>query len=145
MIKKTADLQFFLSRGLATVVAATMIMLATAYYVEAFDSGFTNRAVADGNARLEACRSVQKPKRFDCVSDALNSVASKISRKPDYRPAARIFRNAAAKVKSSKVYRKASAALNAAKKSLLRATGQARPHYKKLAQLMDKAKSVLRS
>ncbi len=145
MNQRMTDSGIFLSKCFLTVTAAAMVMFATAFYVEAFDSGFTNRAVADGNARLEACRAVEKAKRNGCVSDALNAVARKISGKPDYRPAARIFRDAAAKVKATKVYRKAAAALNAAKKSLLRATGQARPHYKTLAQLMDKAKSVLRS
>lgn len=133
-------------RPLTLIAFALVALCATAYAVYAFDSGYTNRAIARGNAALEQCRSVAAgAQRQNCVGNALNSVARNIGARRDYRPAASIFREAAAGVKAAKSVRRALSALDSARKKLLRASGRALQHHKLLSTLMSKAKSVLRS
>lgn len=132
-------------RILIYLVCLTIALAIGVQIALAFSDSLTNRAVQTGNSELDACRSVPKPDRFNCVGDALRRAARVIARKPDYSTAVGIIRQAADTVKRSKQLAVALTALSTAKKMLLRATGEARSHYAKLATLMDKAKSVLRS
>ena len=131
MNQRETSPRIFLSKCLLAVMAVTMVMFASAHRVEAFDSGFTNRAVADGNARLERCRAVDKAKRNECVGGCPKCCCPQDFRKTGLSPGRADFQGCGCEGESDQGFtRKAAAALNAAKKTLLRATGQARPHYR---------------
>ncbi len=111
---------------------------------QSFDSGFTDRTVAEGEASLNACAPLELEQRIKCVSEALKSISRRLSNNADYHPVARVFRDAAAQVGATKVVRVALKILTVAKKNVLRAYGD-KHHLVRLGSLMDKAKSVLRS
>ena len=123
-----------------------LVIFGAQYYTStdsnAFSPYFTKTVTNTAKGQLERCRRLTGAKKHNCVANALDNLAAQISSKPDYRPAARIIRRAAAKVRRTKSKNKAISAVRAAKSQLLR-TGLA--EYKTLATVMDTAKSVLRS
>lgn len=119
-------------------------VVAQADQAKAFSESLTNRAVATGNQGVGGCAGQPTPARNECVAKALNRMASVISR-PDYRQAQRTIRAAAAKVRKARSKKAAAAAVSAARRVLRKATGQAKSHYSRLATVMSKARSVLRS
>ncbi len=154
-------------RGLSTLVVAFMIVLATAVCfddaraqeadaegvasdaepgdgAQTFDTGFTDRTVAQGNNDLGNCRRLPEKERIECVAESLRAVARQLSRRADYYPVARVFRQTADRVEAAKTISAAVKVLIVAKKSVLRAYGD-KHHLVKLATLMDTAKSVLRN
>jgi hypothetical protein len=110
-----------------------------------FSASHTSSVTANGKAGLEACRSQAQDQRRECVANALDTVANQLRRRPDYIDARDTFRSTASTVRSSATNTTAASAVQAAKSQLLRATGHAAPHHAELAQVMDTARSVLRS
>ena len=161
---RQATKEYPVTRVFATLVIALMITLATASYfggaqaqqqgdgassedgsaAQGFDTGFTERTVADGEARLNACAPLEPEERINCVSEALRSISRRLANSADYHPVARVFRDTAVKVAATKVVRVALKILTVAKKNVLRAYGD-KHHLVRLGSLMDTARSVLRS
>lgn len=139
-LNKHTQTRFWFLLVLSFVVAGAQYFTST--QSNAFSPSFTRSATNSAKGQLERCRPLAGAKKHACVASALDNLASRISRKPDYRPAARIIRRAAAKVRATKSKSRAIKAVRAAKSQLLR-TGLV--EYKTLATVMDTAKSVLRS
>ena len=107
-------------------------------------AGKAIRVSLEGNARLQKCTTLPGEQRFDCVSSVLYRVGNEIARNPDLRTAAQIIRDAASDVGATTSVVTAVAALENARKNLLRATGRVLSQYRRLSTLMVTAKSVLR-
>ncbi len=152
------------TQAFTALIVALMVTLATASYfggahaqqqgdgassedgsaAQGFDTGFTERTVADGEAKINACAPLEPEQRINCVSEALRSISRRLANSADYHPVARVFRDTAVKVAATKVVRVALEVLTVAKKNVLRAYGD-KHHLARLGTLMDTAKSVLRS
>jgi hypothetical protein len=110
------------------------------------DPGVTN-VVGRARERSEGCRSPEftEKEKIDCIARVLDQVANELRRKPGYRRETRIFRNTANAVRQSATVEEAVAAVDEGKRELLRSDGTQPAQARELAQVMDNARSVLRS
>jgi hypothetical protein len=103
--------------------------------------------VARARERMEACRSPDLPdsEQIECVSRVLDKVANELRTKPGMRRDQRVFRATASAVRQSSSPSEAVAAVEQGRSELLRSDGTQQAEARELAQVMDAARSVLRS
>lgn len=136
-----------ITRGICTLALAGILTLGPLGSAWAVSSDFTASLRSGAQSGLEGCRSKPDAELHNCVATQLNNAADRMARwsGQHYRAAQRAFRAAATSVQSATTTAVAVAAVATAKAELQRATGEVAPHYNELSQVMDTARSVLRS
>ena len=89
------------------------------------------------------CIQFPKVRRIRCVAEALERSANRLDTRGAYKPAARIIRRAAKRLRATRSVSVALLVLSSAKRKILRSYGD-RYHVERLTSIIDKAKSVLR-